>query len=87
MFFYFKFRTLYFYNYTIGLVMLLVGSFVLSSMNKECQKAQLIAYNALRGADPNTHIASFGNSDVWNLTDWVPIIGVDKRPPVVSEVA
>jgi len=57
-------------------------------MDQSCQQSQKVAYSALRGAAPNTHIGSFGNSDIQNLTDWVPIIGVDnKEPPVVSAVS
>jgi len=52
-------------------------------MSQACQKSQQIAYAALRGAAPNTYIASFGNSDPWNITDWVPVIDIDTPPPVV----
>jgi len=68
-------------------VMLRVGSFWLANMSISCQQSQDIAYSALRGAAPNTHIASFGNSDPRNLTDWVPVIGIDTPPPVVSDVS
>ena len=64
----------------------LVDSFHLSNMSRSCQKSQIIAYSALRGAAPNTHIASFGNSDPRNLSEWVPVIGLDKSAPVVSQV-
>ena len=66
------------------LVMLFVGSFFLSNMSAACQKSQTVAYTALRGAAPNTHIASFGNSDIRNVSDWVQIIGVNEQVLVVS---
>jgi len=66
--------------------MLRVGSFWLTNMSQSCQKSQTIAFSALRGAAPNTHIASFGNSDPRNLSDWVPIIGVDATARKVGVV-
>lgn len=61
-------------------------SFVQSTMSNSCQKLQQIAYSALQGAAPSTHIASFGNTDTGLLDEWVPIMGVDIAPPVVSDV-
>jgi len=69
------------------LVMLFVVSFFLKNMSESCQKLQTVAYSALRGAAPSTHIASFGNSDILNVSDWVQIIGVNEQALVVSSVS
>lgn len=53
-------------------------------MQEGCKKSQWATWIALRGHDPPTHIATFGNSDPHIVGDWVKILEVDARPRIDS---
>lgn len=49
-------------------------------MSEACNQSQWATWIALRGQDPPTHVATFGNSDPHIVGDWVKILEVDARP-------
>ncbi|ELT91904.1 hypothetical protein CAPTEDRAFT_228697 [Capitella teleta] len=55
-------------------------SFSFNNMTELCNLTQWAAWEALRGPNPSTYIASFGNSDVEKVGDWVPILGASDQP-------
>ena len=52
-------------------------------MTDSCAFIQDVVLGALRGIDPPTHVATFGDSKVSFVGDWVEIIGLYTQPPQV----
>ncbi|KAI0210093.1 Tectonic-3 [Lamellibrachia satsuma] len=53
----------------------------LNNMTNNCVFIQDIVLEALRGTDPSTHVATFGDSDVRFVGDWLAIQGLYTQPP------
>lgn len=48
-----------------------------------CKQLQNQTTNILLGNSVYTHVASFGNTSVTDVGDWVPILGVNRRPELL----
>lgn len=59
----------------------------LNNMTNNCVFIQDIVLEALRGTDPSTHVATFGDSDVRFVGDWLAIQGLYTQPPQVSKLS
>ena len=57
-----------------------VSSVYFSNMTESCTQIQQVALNALRGPNPPDYVATFGNTPVESVGDWIQILGINDNP-------
>ena len=62
----------------------MIRSLPLNLRESQCKELQKTAFNSLLGDQP-THVASFGNSDVNSVGDWVKILNTEPANEVAFD--
>ena len=62
----------------------MICSLQLNLRESQCKELQKTAFNTLLGDQP-THVASFGNSDVNSVGEWVKILNIEPENEVAFD--